>query len=113
MQELVTAIIKPHRVTEVKDALTAAGVPGMTVTEVRGFGRQRGKTEVYRGAEYTTDFLPKARIEVLVDAEQADHVIDVILAAAHTGKIGDGKVWSMTVNRLVRVRTGERGSDAL
>ena len=113
MQELVTAIIKPHQVTAVKDALIAAGVAGMTITEVRGFGRQRGKTEVFRGAEYTTDFLPKARVEVLVEADQVDRVIDVIQAAAYIGKIGDGKVWSVTVNRLVRVRTGERGADAI
>jgi nitrogen regulatory protein P-II 1 len=113
MQELITAIIKPHQVTDVKDALIAAGVQGMTVTEVRGFGRQRGKTEVYRGSEYTVDFIPKARVEVLVDADEADRVIDVIQAAAQTGKIGDGKVWSVAVDKLVRVRTGERGADAL
>ena len=113
MQELITAIIKPHQVTDVKDALIAAGVQGMTVTEVRGFGRQRGKTEVYRGSEYTVDFIPKARVEVLVDAAEADRVIDVIQAAAQTGKIGDGKVWSVAVDKLVRVRTGERGADAL
>jgi nitrogen regulatory protein P-II 1 len=113
MQELITAIIKPHRVVDVKDALIAAGVQGMTVTEVRGFGRQRGKTEVFRGAEYTVDFIPKARIEVLVDASQADHIIEIIGAAAQTGKIGDGKVWSVTIDKLMRVRTGERGDDAL
>ena len=113
MQELITAIIKPHQVTDVKDALIAAGVQGMTVTEVRGFGRQRGKTEVYRGSEYTVDFIPKARVEVLVDAAEADRIIDVIQAAAQTGKIGDGKVWSVAVDKLVRVRTGERGADAL
>jgi nitrogen regulatory protein P-II 1 len=113
MQELITAIIKPHQVTEVKDALIAAGVQGMTVTEVRGFGRQRGKTEVYRGSEYTVDFIPKARIEVLVEATEADRVIDVIQGAAQTGKIGDGKVWSVAIDKLMRVRTGERGTDAL
>jgi nitrogen regulatory protein P-II 1 len=113
MQELITAIIKPHQVTEVKDALLAAGVQGMTVSEVRGFGRQRGKTEVYRGSEYTVDFIPKARVEVLVDGADADRVIEVIAAAAQTGKIGDGKVWSVSVDKLVRVRTGERGTDAL
>ena len=113
MQELITAIIKPHQVTDVKDALLAAGVQGMTVTEVRGFGRQRGKTEVYRGSEYTVDFIPKSRVEVLVDADEADRIIDVIQAAAQTGKIGDGKVWSVAVDKLVRVRTGERGADAL
>jgi nitrogen regulatory protein P-II 1 len=113
MQELITAIIKPHQVTDVKDALLAAGVQGMTVTEVRGFGRQRGKTEVYRGSEYTVDFIPKSRVEVLVDADEADRIIDVIQAAAQTGKIGDGKVWSVSVDKLVRVRTGERGADAI
>ena len=111
--ELITAIIKPHQVTEVKEALLAAGAQGMTITEVRGFGRQRGKTEVYRGSEYTVDFLPKARVEVLVDSADADRVIDAIQAAAHTGKIGDGKVWSVGVDKLLRVRTGERGADAL
>ncbi len=113
MQELITAIIKPHQVTEVKDALVAAGVQGMTVSEVRGFGRQRGKTEVYRGSEYTVDFIPKARIEVLVEGTEADRIIEVIAAAAQTGKIGDGKVWSVPIDKLVRVRTGERGTDAL
>jgi nitrogen regulatory protein P-II 1 len=113
MQELITAIIKPHQIAAVKDALLAAGVEGMTVSEVRGFGRQRGKTEVYRGSEYSIDFLPKARVEVLVDGEDADRIIDVIGAAAQTGKIGDGKVWSIGVDRLMRVRTGERGPDAL
>ena len=113
MQELITAIIKPHQVTDVKDALVAAGVQGMTVTEVRGFGRQRGKTEVYRGSEYTVDFIPKARIEVLVEEADADRIIDIIQAAAQTGKIGDGKVWSVPIGKLVRVRTGERGADAL
>jgi nitrogen regulatory protein P-II 1 len=113
VQELITAIIKPHRVTDVKDALIAAGVQGMTVTEVRGFGRQRGKTEVYRGAEYTVDFLPKARIEVLVDGSEVDRIMDVIQSAAQTGKIGDGKVWSTSIDKLMRVRTGERGDDAL
>jgi nitrogen regulatory protein P-II 1 len=113
MLELITAIIKPHQVGDVKDALVAAGVQGMTVTEVRGFGRQRGKTEVYRGSEYTVDFIPKARIEVLVDADEADRIIDVIQAAAQTGKIGDGKVWSVPIDKLVRVRTGERGTDAI
>jgi nitrogen regulatory protein P-II 1 len=113
MQELITAIIKPHQVSDVKDALLAAGVQGMTVTEVRGFGRQRGKTEVFRGSEYTVDFIPKSRVEVLVDADDADRIIDVIQASAQTGKIGDGKVWSVAVDKLVRVRTGERGADAI
>jgi nitrogen regulatory protein P-II 1 len=113
VQELITAIIKPHQVTDVKDALIAAGVQGMTVTEVRGFGRQRGKTEVYRGSEYSVDFIPKARIEVLVDGSDVDRIIDVIQGAAQTGKIGDGKVWSTSIDKLMRVRTGERGADAL
>jgi nitrogen regulatory protein P-II 1 len=111
--ELITAIIKPHQVTQVKDALLALGVQGMTVTEVRGFGRQRGKTEVYRGSEYTVDFIPKARIEVLVDDAEVERVMDSIQVAAHTGKIGDGKVWSTPISNLMRVRTGERGADAL
>jgi len=113
VQELITAIIKPHQVSEVKDALIAAGVQGMTVTEVRGFGRQRGKTEVYRGSEYTVDFIPKAKVEVLVESAEVDRVMDVIQTAAHTGKIGDGKLWSVSVDKLMRVRTGERGVDAL
>jgi nitrogen regulatory protein P-II 1 len=113
MQELITAIIKPHQVAEVKDALIAAGVQGMTVSEVRGFGRQRGKTEVYRGAEYTVDFIPKAKVEVLVDGADADRIIEIIHGAANTGKIGDGKVWSVSIDKLLRVRTGERGADAL
>jgi nitrogen regulatory protein P-II 1 len=113
MQELITAIIKPHQVADVKDALIAAGVQGMTVSEVRGFGRQRGRTEVYRGSEYTVDFIPKAKVEVVVDGDDTDRIIDVIQGAAHTGKIGDGKLWSVSVDRLMRVRTGERGSDAL
>ena len=113
MQELITAIIKPHKVTDVKNALIAAGVEGMTITEVRGFGRQRGKTEVYRGSEYTVDFIPKARVEVLVESADADRIIEVIQAAAKTDKIGDGKVWSVSIDKLLRVRTGERGSDAL
>jgi nitrogen regulatory protein P-II 1 len=113
VQELITAIIKPHQLTEVKDALLAIGVQGMTVTEVRGFGRQRGKTEVFRGSEYTIDFVPKARVEVLVDAALADQVIEAIQAAASTGKIGDGKLWSVTIDKLMRLRTGERGAEAL
>jgi nitrogen regulatory protein P-II 1 len=113
MQELITAIVKPHKMTEVKDALLAAGVEGMTVTEVRGFGRQRGKTEVYRGSEYTVDFIPKVRIEVLVEDTETDRIIEVIQVAASTDKIGDGKIWSTSIDKLLRVRTGERGSDAI
>ena len=111
--KLVTAIIKPFKLDDVKAALTDLGVQGMTVSEVRGFGRQRGHTEVYRGAEYTVDFVPKVRVEVLVDDADAGGVIDAIVGAAQTGSIGDGKVWSTTVDEVVRVRTGERGADAL
>jgi nitrogen regulatory protein P-II 1 len=110
---LITAIIKPHKLDDVKDALQAIGVAGLTATEVRGFGRQRGQTETYRGAEYTVDFLPKIKIEVVVDTFDADKVIDTISESARTGKIGDGKIWVTEVGRLVRIRTGEQGSDAL
>jgi nitrogen regulatory protein P-II 1 len=110
---LVTAVIKPHKLDEVKDALKAIGVTGLTVTEVKGFGRQGGKTETYRGAEYTVDFLPKVKVEVLIDTFDTDKVIDTITAAARTGKIGDGKIWAVTVDRVVRIRTGEQGTDAL
>jgi nitrogen regulatory protein P-II 1 len=113
MQELITAIIKPHQVTDVKDALLAAGVQGMTVTEVQGFGRQSGHTEVYRGAEYNVDFVPKIKVEVLSEDDQADRIVDVLAEAARTGKIGDGKVWVTTVESVLRIRTGELGSDAL
>jgi nitrogen regulatory protein P-II 1 len=111
--KLVTAIVKPFKLDEVKEALKGAGVHGMTVTEVQGFGRQAGHTEVYRGTEYKIDFVPKARIEVIVDDGDVDHITDVILAAARTGKIGDGKVWVTPVERVIRVRTGERDGDAL
>src|SRR5438046_6892400 len=111
--KLVTAIIKPHQLDEVKEALEAYGISGMTVSEASGYGRQRGHTEVYRGAEYTVDFVPKVRIEVLVDDADAGGVLDAIVAAAQTGSIGDGKVWSTSVDDVVRVRTGERGADAL
>ena len=111
--KLVTAVVKPHRVDEVKEALREIGVNGLTTTDVEGFGRQRGHTEVYRGAEYSVDFVPKVRIEVLVDDSAVDKVVDVIVQAARTGKIGDGKVWVSPVDTVVRVRTGERGSDAL
>jgi nitrogen regulatory protein P-II 1 len=110
---LVTAVIKPHKLDEVKDALKAIGVTGLTVTEVKGFGRQGGKTETYRGAEYTVDFLPKVKVEVLVDSFDTEKVIDTVTAAARTGKIGDGKIWAVTVDRVVRIRTGEQGTDAL
>jgi nitrogen regulatory protein P-II 1 len=110
---LVTAIIKPFKLDDVKSALEAFGVHGMTVTEVNGFGRQKGHTEVYRGAEYAVDYLPKVRVEVLCHDEDAADLIDVIVNAAATGRIGDGKVWSVAVDTVVRVRTGERGPDAL
>ncbi len=113
MVNLVTAVIKPHKLEEVKDALKAIGITGMTVDEVKGFGRQGGHTETYRGAEYKVDLLPKVRVEVLVDSAQAEAVVDAIVAAAKTDKIGDGKVWVTDVNSLVRIRTGEQGGEAL
>lgn len=111
--KLITAILKPFKLDEVKDALRAHGVTGMTVSEASGFGRQKGHTEVYRGAEYTVDLVPKVRLEVLADDAEAAAIIDVIVKAASTGSIGDGKVWSIPVDQVVRVRTGERGSDAI
>jgi nitrogen regulatory protein P-II 1 len=111
--KLVTAVVKPFKLDDVKNALEALGVQGMTVSEVQGFGRQRGHTEVYRGAEYTVDFVPKVRIEVLADDADAARVVDAMVDAAHTGAIGDGKVWTTPVEEIVRVRTGERGADAL
>jgi nitrogen regulatory protein P-II 1 len=111
--KLVTAVIKPHQLDAVKEALHAMGVSGMTVSEVQGYGRQKGHTEVYRGAEYTVEFLPKYRIDVLIDDIDADKVVEAIVNAARTGKIGDGKVWVTSVDEVVRVRTGERGLDAL
>jgi nitrogen regulatory protein PII len=111
--KLVTAVIKPFKLDEVKDALKAVGVAGMTVGEVRGFGRQGGHTETYRGAEYQIDFIPKVVIEAVVDDGQADLVVDTIANAAGTGKIGDGKIWVTNVDRIVRIRTGEEGADAV
>ena len=111
--KLVIAVIKPFKLDEVRAALLAFGVQGMTVSESSGYGRQRGHTEVYRGAEYTVELLPKVRLEVLVDDEDVDDVVDVIVGAARTGKIGDGKVWSVPVETVIRVRTGERGQEAL
>ena len=111
--KLVTAILKPFKLDDVKSARQAHGVTGMTVSEASGYGRQGGHTEVYRGAEYTVDLIPKVRLEVLVDDSDADSVIDVIVKAASTGSIGDGKVWSTPVDQVVRVRTGERGVDAI
>ncbi|GAB2697825.1 P-II family nitrogen regulator [Thalassiella azotivora] len=110
---LVTAVVKPHKLDDVKTALEAFGVQGMTVSEASGYGRQRGHTEVYRGAEYTVDLVPKVRIEVLVDDVDAADVVEVLVKAASTGRIGDGKVWTVPVEDVVRVRTGERGVDAL
>ncbi|MBN0048275.1 P-II family nitrogen regulator [Streptomyces actuosus] len=111
--KLITAIVKPYRLDEVKTALQELGVHGLTVTEASGYGRQRGHTEVYRGAEYRVDLVPKVRIEVVVEDAQADDVVDAVVKAAQTGKIGDGKVWVLPVETVVRVRTGERGPDAL
>jgi nitrogen regulatory protein P-II 1 len=111
--KLVTAIIKPFKLDDVKSALETYGVAGLTVSEVQGFGRQKGHTEVYRGAEYKVDFVPKVRIEVLVDDKDADGVVGVVVKAANTGQIGDGKVWVTPVESIVRVRTGEKGADAL
>ena len=111
--KLIAAIIKPHQLDPVKQALEAFGISGLTVSEASGYGRQRGHSEVYRGAEYEVDFVPKVRLEVLVDDTDADSVISLIVKQAQTGKIGDGKVWSVPVDDVVRVRTGERGTAAL
>jgi nitrogen regulatory protein P-II 1 len=111
--KLVTAIIKPFKLDDVKAALETLGVLGLTISEVRGYGRQKGHTEVYRGAEYTVDLVPKVRVEVLVDDLDVDKVVDTVIESARTGKIGDGKVWVSGVDTVVRVRTGERGADAL
>ncbi|MCE2764314.1 MAG: P-II family nitrogen regulator [Ilumatobacteraceae bacterium] len=111
--KLITAIVKPFKLDDVKDALKAAGVQGITVSEVRGFGRQGGHSETYRGAEYKIDFVPKVRLELVVDDSSVDAVIAAIKASANTGKIGDGKIWVASVDRLVRIRTGEEGPDAI
>jgi nitrogen regulatory protein P-II 1 len=113
MAHLVTAIIKPFRLDEVRDALRGAGIQGLSVTEIQGYGRQGGKTETFRGSEYRVDYIPKLRIEVLVPSDRADEVVGVITAAAHTGSIGDGKIWTTPVAGVTRVRTGEKGDDAL
>jgi len=113
MLHLVTAVIKPHKLDDVKEALRGAGVLGLTVSEVRGFGRQGGKTETYRGTEYSVDFLPKVKVEVLCDSADLDAVVDKVANSARTGKIGDGKIWAVSVDRVVRIRTGEMGVDAL
>jgi nitrogen regulatory protein P-II 1 len=111
--KLITAVVKPFKLDEVKTALQERGVHGLTVTEASGYGRQHGHTEVYRGAEYRIDLVPKVRIEVVVEDDLADEVMDTIVTAARTGKIGDGKVWCVPVDGIVRVRTGERGPDAV
>ncbi|BBG00659.1 MULTISPECIES: P-II family nitrogen regulator [Pseudonocardia] len=111
--KLVTAIVKPFVLEDVKGALEQIGVLGLTISEVQGYGRQKGHTEVYRGAEYSVDFVPKVRVEVVVDDALLDKVVDAVVEAARTGKIGDGKVWVTAVETVVRVRTGERGTDAI
>ena len=110
---LITAIVKPFKVDDVKGALKDAGIGGVTVSEVQGFGRQRGHTEVYRGAEYTVDFVPKVRMELLVEDADVERILEAVVAAARTGKIGDGKVWVTSVEQVVRIRTGERGGEAI
>jgi nitrogen regulatory protein PII len=109
----IEAIIKPFKLDDVKDALNALGINGMTVTEVKGFGRQRGHKEIYRGAEYQTDFLPKIKLDVVVDADIVDKVVDTISEKANTGKIGDGKIFVLPLEQAIRIRTGERGNDAI
>ena len=111
--KLITAVVKPFKLDDIKDALKDAGVLGLTMTEVRGFGRQSGHTEVYRGAEYTIDFVPKVKLELLCDDADAARLAEVIISAGRTGQIGDGKIWTVDVDDVVRVRTGERGPDAI
>ncbi len=111
--KLVVAVIKPFKLDEVKEALEGVGIQGMTITDARGFGRQRGHTEVYRGAEYQVEFVPKLRVEIAVDDDQVDDVVKAIVAGARTGEIGDGKVWVVPAEQVVRIRTGEMGVDAL
>lgn len=111
--KLITTIIKPFKLDDVKDALKSIGIQGMTVSEVKGFGRQGGHTETYRGSEYAIDFVPKVQIELVVDDSQVDSVVDAVRTAAATGKIGDGKIWITEVTRLIRLRTGEEGTDAI
>jgi nitrogen regulatory protein PII len=113
MVKLVTAIVKPFKLDEVKDAIKGLGIQGVTVSEVQGFGRQGGHTEVYRGAEYNVDFQPKVKLEILVDDTSVDSLLDTIVQSARTGKIGDGKVWVSDVDQVIRIRTGEMGNDAL
>jgi nitrogen regulatory protein P-II 2 len=111
--KLITAIVKPFKLDDVREALSSLDIHGMTVTEVKGFGRQKGHTEIYRGAEYTVEFLPKIKIEVAVSSDRLDSILEAIIAAAHTGKIGDGKVFVTNLDEVVRIRTGERGTIAL
>ena len=111
--KLIMAIIKPHKLDDVREALTPLGVQGLTVSEVKGFGRQKGQTEIYRGAEYHVNFLPKVKIEVAVASDMAEAVVEAIVKAAHTGKIGDGKIFMMDIDRAVRIRTGETDNEAL
>jgi len=111
--KLVTAIVKPFKLDDVREALSEIGVSGITVTEVKGFGRQKGHTELYRGAEYVVDFLPKVKIEAAVGADQVDQVIEAVSGAAQTGKIGDGKIFVTTIDQVIRIRTGETGTEAL
>lgn len=109
----IEAIIKPFKLDDVKEALNEIGIQGMTISEVKGYGRQKGHKEIYRGAEYVVDFIPKVKIEVVVDSDQADKVVEKIMAAANTGKIGDGKIFVFEIEEAIRVRTGEKGSDAI
>ena len=111
--KLITAVVKPFRLDEVKEALKSAGVAGLTVSEVQGFGRQAGHTEVYRGTEYQVDFVPKVKVELVVDDEEVARIVEVITESAKTGKIGDGKIWVTQIDSLVRIRTGEQGVDAI
>ena len=111
--KLITAIVKPSKVDDIKRALQADGVHGMTVSETRGFGRQKGHTEIYRGAEYTVDLIPKVRLEILANDDDVERIIEIVVSAANTGNIGDGKIWVTPVESITRVRTGERGSDAI
>ena len=111
--KLITAILKPSKVDDVKVALQAAGIQGMTVSETRGFGRQKGHTEIYRGAEYRVDFLPKVRVEVLAEDSEVQSIVETIVEAARTGAVGDGKIWVTPVEQVIRIRTGERGDDAI
>ena len=111
--KLVTAVVKPFRLDDVKEALKAAGVAGITASEVQGFGRQSGHTEIYRGTEYKVDFVPKVRLELVVDDDDLDRIVEAIVNAARTGKIGDGKIWVSSLDEVIRIRTGEQGGDAI